>query len=87
MWLWRCQAQTHNDDGAGDGDSSHHAVWDGVGLVRVTYALVLAVHASNVGREHDGHDDERHRRWTTEKDRWCGYCMQANNVRQKPNLG
>lgn len=51
--------KTHNDDGAGDGDGGHHAVRDGVGLVRVTDALVVAVHASLVRLVDDGHDDER----------------------------
>lgn len=53
--------RTHDDDGAGDGDGGHHAVRDGVGLVRVSDALVVAVHAALERLEHGRHDYERQR--------------------------
>lgn len=47
---------THNDDGAGDGDGGHAAVGDGVSLVRVADAGVVAVDAPLVRTEHQRQD-------------------------------
>lgn len=49
-------SDTHDDDGAGDGDGGHAAVGDGVSLVRVADAGVVAVDAPLVRTEHQGQD-------------------------------
>lgn len=43
---------THNDDGAGDGHSSHASMGDGVSPVRIADAFVIAVDSSLVWLEH-----------------------------------
>ena len=54
---------THYNDSAGDGDGCQQTVGDGVGLQRVSDALVVAVDAPLVRPEHEVHDDEWQRRW------------------------
>lgn len=53
--------ETHDNDGAGNGNGRHHFVRDGVWSVGVLYGLVIAVNATLVRPEHDGHYDEWHR--------------------------
>lgn len=60
----RCgrRPHTHDDDGAGDGDGGHAAVGDGVSLVRVADAGVIAVDAPLVRTEHQRQDGRRQSR-------------------------
>lgn len=61
--------QTHDDDGAGDGDGGQRDVGDGVRFDGVLDALVVAVNAALVGLVHDVHDHEGKRSCTEKKER------------------
>lgn len=61
-------AATHDDDGAGDGDGSHAPVGDGVSLVRVADAGVIAVDPPLVRTEHQRQDGRGQSRWRNKRD-------------------
>lgn len=75
-------AAPYNDNSAGDGDPSHEAVGDGVGLVGVADGVIVAVEASLVRGVHQSQDDEGQR--CCKAERGEGWGQQAPHQHTAP---
>lgn len=82
-------AETYNDDGAGDGDGRHASVGDGVPPVGVADTLVIAVDASLVRTEHQCQDSWGQTRWRNKRPQsvlcFINKASTTLNILQSPN--